>query len=171
MPDIVRVFEIDGIDLEQRKIALAILRRPNLTLDRVPGPQRETPDLGGADIDVVGAWQIVRIRRPQEPKAVWQHLDHTLAGDIDFLGRQFLEDGKHQLLLAHGRGVLDFMLFGKYQQFGGRFGLELAELHILHGGITLWGSRRGRKEEGNNTAAPVGNQRTDWVRRASLPGT
>ena len=38
---------------------------------------------------------------------------------------ELLEDGEHQLLLAHGAGVLDLQLFGKGEQLGRRFGLEV----------------------------------------------
>jgi len=58
--------------------------------------------------------------------------DEGDAGDLDFARRQLLEDGEHQLLLAHGRGVLDLIFLSESEQFSGRFGLELAELQIFH---------------------------------------
>src|SRR5690606_38293676 len=42
-----RRIEIDGVDLEERKVAFAILRRPDLTFDRVAGAQIETAYLAG----------------------------------------------------------------------------------------------------------------------------
>ena len=42
-----RRFEIDGFDLDQREVALALLRRPNLSGDGVAGLQVELPDLRG----------------------------------------------------------------------------------------------------------------------------
>jgi hypothetical protein len=39
--DIIRLVEIDQPDLEQRKIALAVLWRADFTLDRVAGAQRK----------------------------------------------------------------------------------------------------------------------------------
>ena len=81
-----------------------------------------------------GPGQIVRFRRAQEAEAVRQHFDDAFADDVDFLGRELLEDREHLLLLAHGRGVLDRVLFGKGKQFGGGFGLEVLEFHFPHSG-------------------------------------
>jgi hypothetical protein len=37
--------EVDLVDLEQREVALAFLRRPDLARHRVAGAQAEPPDL------------------------------------------------------------------------------------------------------------------------------
>src|SRR5207302_2756273 len=60
---LVGLVEIDLVDLEQREIALAILGRPDLALDRVSGAQAEAPDLARAHIDVVRTGQVVRLGR------------------------------------------------------------------------------------------------------------
>jgi hypothetical protein len=46
---------------------------------------------------------------------------------------KLLEDGEHQLLLAHRAGVFDLDRFGKCEQIGRGFVLELLKLHFLHG--------------------------------------
>jgi hypothetical protein len=46
---------------------------------------------------------------------------------------QPLEDGEHQLLLAKRAGILDLVLLGKAEEFGGGFGLEVLKLHFGHG--------------------------------------
>ena len=104
---LLRLLEIDGVDLEQREVALAVLGRADMAVDGVAGAQAEAADLRGRDVDVVRAGQVVRFRRAQEAEAVGQHLDHAFADDVDLLLRKLLEDAEHQLLLAHGRGVLD----------------------------------------------------------------
>ena len=81
-----------------------------------------------------GPGQVVRFRRAQEAEAVGENLDDAFADDVDFLGRELLEDREHLLLLAHGRGVLDRVLFGEGKQFGGGFGLEVLEFHFPHAG-------------------------------------
>ena len=48
------IFIIDLLDLEQRKVPFALLRRPDLPGHNVAGAQIETPDLRGRDIDIVG---------------------------------------------------------------------------------------------------------------------
>ena len=128
------VLEIDRVDLEQREVALALLRAADLAFDGVAGAQAEAADLRGRDVDVVGAGQVVRFRRAQEAEAVGQHLDDAFADDVDFLGGELLEDREHQLLLAHGAGVLDLLLFGKGEQLGRSLGLEVLEFHFPHAG-------------------------------------
>ncbi len=80
-----RVLEIDGVDLEQREIPLAVLRRADLPVDGVAGAQAEAADLRGRDVDVVRAGQVIRFRRAQEAEAVGQDFDDAFADDVDFL--------------------------------------------------------------------------------------
>ncbi len=128
------VFEVERVDLEQSEIAFAFLRRADVAVDGVAGAQAETADLAWADVDVVGAGEVVRFRRAQKAEAVGQHFDDAFADDVDLLRRQLLEDGEQQLLLAHGAGVLDFVFFGELHQLGRCFGLEVLEFHFPHGG-------------------------------------
>ena len=67
-----------------------------------------------------GPGQVVGFRRAQEAEAVGQHLDDAFADDVDLARRELLEDGEHQLLLAHGAGVLDLELFGEGDELGRR---------------------------------------------------
>ena len=129
--DLLGVLEIDGGDLQQGEIALAFLGRADRAFGGVAGAQAEAADLGGGDIDIVGAGQVVGFRRAQEAEAVLQDFHHALAGDLDFAFGQFLEDGEQHVLLAHGRGVLDLQFLGKGQQIGGFFVLEILQLHRL----------------------------------------
>ena len=129
--DLLGVFEIDRGDLEQGEIALAFLGAADRSFGGVAGAQAEAADLGGRDVDIVGARQVVGFRGAQEAEAVLQDLDHTLAQDFDLAVGQFLEDGEQHVLLAHGRCVFDLKFFGKSQQIGGFFILEILQLHRL----------------------------------------
>ena len=111
--DLLRIVEIDRVDLEQREIALAFLRAADRPFDRVAGLQREAADLRGRDVDVVRTGQIVGVGRAQEAEAVLQHFDDAVADDLDVLRGELLEDREHQLLLAHDAGVLDLELLGE----------------------------------------------------------
>ena len=62
--------EVDRLDLDQREVALAFLRRPDLPGHRVAGLQVELADLRRRDVDVVGARQVVVVGRAQEAEAV-----------------------------------------------------------------------------------------------------
>ncbi len=136
------VLEIDGVDLEQREVALAFLGRTDMAFDGVAGAQAKAADLAGRDVNVIGPGEIVGFRRAQEAEAVGQYFDDAFADNVDLLRRELLEDGEHQLLLAHGAGVFDLVLFGERQQLGRGFGLEVLEFHFPHGGIDPWESDR-----------------------------
>ena len=60
---------------------------------------------------------------------------------------ELLEDREHQLLLAHGAGVLDLELLGKGEQFGRSLGLEVLEFHFPHAGVSYGSDRRRSKNE------------------------
>ncbi len=128
------VFEVDGVDLEKGEIAFALFRASDLALDRVAGAQAEATDLRGRYVDVVGAGQVIRLGSAQEAEAVLENFDDAFADNVDFVLGKLLENREHQLLLAHGRGVLDAVFFGKNKQFSGGFGLEVLEFHFPHAG-------------------------------------
>ena len=62
MTDDFRIVEIDLVDLELGKIALAILGRTDLAFDSVTCAQAEAPHLARAHIDVVRTRQVIRFR-------------------------------------------------------------------------------------------------------------
>ena len=97
------LLEVDGLDLDEREVALAFLRRTNLTGDRVAGLQVELANLRRRDVDVVGARQVVVVGRAQESEPVRQHLEHALREDEAALLGLRLQDLEDQLLLAHAR--------------------------------------------------------------------
>jgi len=130
--DVVRVLEIDLIDLDQGEVALAVTGRADGAVDAVAGAQAEATDLGRRDIDVVGAGQIVGLRAAQVAEAVGQHLERAAAGNLGALFGQGLEDGEHHVLLAHGVRVLDLQAFGEGQEVGGGFFLQLLQRHARH---------------------------------------
>ena len=114
---------VDLVDLHQREVALAVLRRTHFPFDRVAGMQVEAADLRRADIDIVRAGQIRRLGRAQETEAIRQHLERTVAVD-GFAGLcALLQNGEHQLLLAKAVCVLDIETVRHFKQFGDVLGL------------------------------------------------
>ena len=75
-------------------------------------------NLGGGQVDVVGARQVRRLGRPQEAKAVGQDFQDAVAKDLLAGLGLFLEDGEHQLLLAQAACILDFEGASKFNQLG-----------------------------------------------------
>ena len=96
------------------------VRRPNFA------------DLRGRDIDVVGTGEIIGVGRAQEAEAVLQHLDDALADDLDVAAGELLQNREQQFLLAQERGVLDFMLLGESEEFGGGLGLQVRKFDFPH---------------------------------------
>ena len=105
-----RRLEVDRLDLDQREVALAFLRRPDLPGDGVAGVQIELADLRRRDVDVVGPGEVVVVGRAQEAEAVGQHLEHALGEDEAGLGGAGAQDLEDQLLLAHAGGAGDLVL-------------------------------------------------------------
>ena len=105
-----------------------------MTVDGIAGAQAEAADLRGRHVDVVRARQIICLRRSQKAEAVGQHLNDAFADNVGFARGELFEDAEHQLLLAHGRGVLDFELLGKRDELGRSLGLEFLEFHFPHKG-------------------------------------
>src|SRR6202035_2341879 len=79
------IFKIQRIDLEKGKIAFAFLRAADMAFDGIAGTQSEAADLRGRNVDVVGARQIVGVRRAQKSKAVGENLDDAFADNVGFL--------------------------------------------------------------------------------------
>ena len=124
-----RIVEVDAVDLEQREVPLAVLGRTNLPLDGVAGAQRETANLARRDVDVVGARQVVGLRRAEEAEAVLEVFEHPVAVDRGVVVGEVLEDREHQVLLAQQAGVFDSQVLGVGEEVFGGFELELLKLH------------------------------------------
>ena len=105
-------FEVDRLDLDQREVALAFLRRPDLAGHGVAGLQIELADLRRRHVDVVGAGQVVVVGRAEEAEAVGQHFEDALGEDEAALLGLRLEDLEDQLLLAHAGGAGDVEVLG-----------------------------------------------------------
>ncbi len=115
--------EVDGVDLDEREVALAFLGRADLAGDGVAGAQIEAADLRGRDVDVVGAGQIVVLGRAQEAEAVGQAFEHAFGEDQAALFGLRLQDLEDQLLLAQAGGAGDAHVLGDL--------VELLDAHVL----------------------------------------
>ena len=120
---LLRLLEVDGLDLDQREVALALLRRTNLPRHRVAGLQVELANLRRRDVNVVGTGQVVVVGRAQEPEPVGQHFEHAFREDEAALLGLRLQDLENQLLLAHARGAGHVQFFGDLS--------ELLDAHVL----------------------------------------
>ena len=64
------VLKIEGLHLEERKVALCLLRRPNLPGNGITGAEVEPPNLRRRDIDVIGTRQVIVIRGAEKAESV-----------------------------------------------------------------------------------------------------
>ena len=115
--------EVDGVDLDEREVALAFLGRADLAGDGVAGAQIEAADLRGRDVDVVGAGKIVVLGRAQEAEAVGQAFEHAFGEDETALFGLRLQDLENELLFAQAGGAGDAHVFGDL--------VELLDAHVL----------------------------------------
>ena len=123
LADAIGRLEVDRLDLDQREVALALLRLPDLAADRVAGLQVELANLRGGDVDVVGTGQVVVVGRAEEAEAVGQRLEHPFREEVAALLGAAAEDLEDQLLLAHPGGA------GHVQRLGDLG--QLADAHLL----------------------------------------
>ena len=114
---VLRATTVDLVELVQRKVAFTVLGCAYFAFDHVSGMQIEAADLAGADIDVVGACGVTRVRAAQEPEAVGQYLQHPVGNDLLAGAGPLFDDGEHQLLLAHAAGVFYLQLFCLLEHF------------------------------------------------------
>jgi hypothetical protein len=73
----IRVVSVDPLDFQKRQVPLALLGRPHLPENGIARTQVESLDLAGADVDIVGAVQIVPVLRAEEPVPFGEHLQHA----------------------------------------------------------------------------------------------
>src|SRR6185437_14734811 len=132
--------EVDLTDLEEREVALAVLRRADEPGDGVAGAQVEAADLAGADVDVVGTGQVGAVGRAQEAEAVLQDLEHAVAVDVLPIARVRLEDGEDDVLLARAGEAVESHGLGDLDQLVDGLRLELREIHRGPGAHELRGT-------------------------------
>ena len=103
-----RRLEVDRLDLDQREVFFAFMRRADVAADGVAGLEVELADLRGRNINIVWAGQIVIIRRAKKAVAVGQNFQHALGEDVALFFALRLENLEDQVLLAEAAGAGDF---------------------------------------------------------------
>src|SRR3546814_2079872 len=83
----------------------------------------ELADLRGADVNIIRAGKIVRLRAAKKTEAVRQNFDRSGTHDLLATFSHGFQDGEHQVLFAERRRALDTKLFSHGDKFGRRFPL------------------------------------------------
>src|SRR5690606_5609273 len=89
---------VNLLDLVYREVALSLFRRTDLDHDGVAGAQVEALDLGRADVDVVGAVQVVPVLRAQEAVAFGEDLEHAFTAQHYVAVEKVLFDTEDEIL-------------------------------------------------------------------------
>jgi hypothetical protein len=92
--------------------------------------QAEAADLAGADVDVVGAGQVVVLGAAEEAEAVGQDLEHALAVHQAVLADAAAQDLEDQVLLLHPDVVGDALLAGDVVQAMDVHGLQVLDVQL-----------------------------------------
>ncbi len=124
------VFAVDGFDAEEREITFGFLGGTDLSLDDVPVAQAEASDLAGADVDVVGAGEIVVFGATEKPEAVGENFQDAFAVHQAVLadaGAQNLED---EVLFLEADVIGDSLFLGDVVQFVHVHGLEVFDVEF-----------------------------------------
>ncbi len=111
-------FEVDRLDLDQREVLFALVRRTHVAGDGVAGLEVELADLRGRDVDIVRAGQVVVVGRAEEAVAVGQDFKHAFGEDVSFFFALRLENLEDQVLFAEAAGAGDVEAACELAQLG-----------------------------------------------------
>ena len=89
---------VDRLHLQEGKVFLPIFWLSDLSADDISCSHAEATDLGGGDVDVIGAGKEVVLWGSQEPKAFWEDFQDTLSEEQSILLRFFMDDLIDQIL-------------------------------------------------------------------------
>src|SRR5450755_2676280 len=170
---LVRRFEVDGFDLDQREIFFAFVWRTYLAADSIAGFEIEFADLGGRDVNVVGARKVVVIGRAEEAVAVGQDFEDAFGEDVAFFFALGLEDLEDQVLLAHTAGTGEIQGPCNLGQLGDVLFFQFSNghdspkpVHLYVGSLVSTGDffeRRGLRKDANYQAG-----RRGWVKQPAV---
>jgi hypothetical protein len=125
--------EVDGLDLDEREVLLALVGRPDVPGDGVAGLEIELADLGGRDVDVVRAGQVVVVGGAEEAVTVGEDLEDAFGEDVALffaLGLKNLED---EVLLAEAGCAGDVERASQFTQLGDIVFFQFCDCHGVPG--------------------------------------
>lgn len=97
--------------------------------DRVTGTEVEALHLGGGDVDVVGAVQIIEVLSPEKPVAFGQNFENALAVERRIGIEQGLLDTEDELLLAEAVDAGELQGLREGEEFRNGLPFQLGDMH------------------------------------------
>src|SRR5580704_17554526 len=101
----VRRLKVDGLNLDEREVFFAFVRRAYLAADCVTGFKVKFANLGRGDVNVVGARKVVVIGRAEKTVAIGQDFENAFSENVTFFFALRLQDFEDQILFAHTAGT------------------------------------------------------------------
>ena len=133
---VVRLAEVDLVDLQHGEIALAVLGRADLAGQAVAGSQVEAADLAGRDVDVVGARQVGTVGGTEEAEPVLQDLQGALAKDVFPRLGELAHHGRDDFLFAGTGQVFETVLASQINKLDHRLAFQVFQVR-WHGNCLL----------------------------------
>ena len=127
---LVRVFEVDRLDAQEREVTLVFLGWPDLPGDDGAGLEAEAADLAGGNVDVVRAGKVIVVGAAQEAEAVGQDLERPFAVHQAVLLDALFEDLEDQILLFEPHVLDDALALGSTNELRHRHFLKLGEMDL-----------------------------------------
>ena len=121
------------------------MRWADIAADGIAGFEIEFANLRRRDIDVVGAGQVIVVRRTKKSIAIGQDFEHAFGKDVAFFFALGLKDLEDQVLFAEAAGARDFQGARNTAQFSDVFFFEFGDRHVhLRKRVVSGGPERGK---------------------------
>ena len=166
-----RLAAVHRLHLQQREVALPLLRRADLARHRVTRAQVESLDLRRRDVDVVGAVEVVPVLAAQESVSLGQDLEHAFADERLRSVEQLLLDPEDEILAPERVVRRDVELIRHVVQLRHRPSLELSDVHEANErgriGRTAAGGRCPRRAREGRAPGPLARATQERDRRSA----
>ena len=124
----VGIFAIDGFHAKQCEVAFIFFWRSDLASDGGAGAKTEASDLAGADVDIVGAWEVVVVGAAQEAEAIGEDFEGSFAEHESVETGAFFEDAEDEILFFEPMDFGELILFGDGDQVFHGHALEFSDI-------------------------------------------
>jgi hypothetical protein len=123
-------FKVDGLHAEEGEVFFVFLGWTDLAGDDAAGLEAKAANLGGADVDVVGAGEVVVLRRAKEAEAVGEDFEDALADHEAVVLNAFFEDLEDEVLFFETDVIFDAFFFADLVEFLDAHALKIDEVEL-----------------------------------------
>ena len=124
-----RVFVIDGLYFQKRKIPLGFFGLTDLSGDGVAGSQVKSTDLRRGNVNIVRPRQIVVVGCAQKTKSIRKDFKGSFTIDLTIFFKLGLKQGKNEFLFSQAGSPVNVKFFGHLSQFADSFVFKFGYVH------------------------------------------